>query len=347
MSDTQCPVCSNKLEIAPKPSEKYAALIYDCPQCGRYELEELASTNRELYDARQFISAWIRLQNKRRNNRPFISDHFSADDWFKNLRNIGFPQTVNEKLNGLLKAYADIVKDDCQKMVDVEQHLELVSDIAAQNLGEISGLNRLLAELEYIGPDPSDIYRCVRLTAKGWLRIDDLSKSISTSDSAFIAMWYSPLTASFQEAAIQAVNACGYKQVIVDDTEFNGFIMDEVITLIRQARFLIADLTCMPEEDNKAKTKVNGGVRGGVYWEAGMAYGMGKPVIQTCMATEESKRRIHFDLKQYRTIFWKEDELITGIIDPTIPVKNPSFAQELAQHIMVTVGKGSYTSSSE
>ncbi|GAI27661.1 unnamed protein product [marine sediment metagenome] len=60
----------------------------------------------------------------------------------------------------------------------------------------------------------------------------------------------------------------------------------------------------MPEEDNK--TKVTGGVRGGVYWEAGMAYGMGKTVIQTCIATEESKRRIHFDLNQYRTIFWRK-----------------------------------------
>ena len=120
--------------------------------------------------------------------------------------------------------------------------------------------------------------------------------------------------------------------------------MDEVITLIRQARFLIADLTCIPEKDDK--TKVTGGVRGGVYWEAGMAYGMGKTVIQTCLETEDAKRRIHFDLNQYRTIFWKkEDAPLTGIIDLTNPVKNPSFAQELAQHIMVTVGKGSYTSS--
>ena len=350
MPDMQCPVCSSELKTAPKPSEKYDASIYDCPQCGNYMLDEFVQVDRNFHDSKQLISAWVRLQNKRGNNRPFIGAHFFEEDWFTNLRNIGFPQTVNEKLDGLLKAYADIAKDDYDKIVAVEQHLELVSDIAAKNLDEIKGLNRLLSELEYIGPDPADInsiHSRVRLTAKGWLRIDDLSKSISTSDSAFIAMWYSPLTARFREAAIQAVTACGYKPVIVDDTEFNGFIMDEVITLIRQARFIIADLTCMPEEDNKTKPRVSGGVRGGVYWEAGMAYGMGKPVIQTCMATEESNRRIHFDLNQYRTIFWKENELTTGIIDLINPVKNPLFAQELAQHIMVTVGKGSYTSSSE
>jgi len=343
MPDTQCPVCSSELKTAPKDYENYDALFYDCPLCGQYVLGGLANVNQELYDSRQFISAWIRLQNKRGNNHFFISDNFGEEDWFKNLRNMGFPQTISEKLDGLLKAYADIVRDNYHEIVDVEQHLELVSDIAAKNLNEIEYLNLLLKDLGYIEHDLP--YNLARLTVSGWLRIDNLNKSISTSDSAFIAMWYVPLTSRFREAAIQAVTACGYKPIIVDDTEFNGFIMDEVITLIRQARFLIADLTCMPEEDNN--TKVTGGVRGGVYWEAGMAYGMGKTVIQTCKDTEESKRRIHFDLSQYRTIFWKEDELITDIIDLTNPVKNPSFAQELAQHIMVTVGKGNYTSSIE
>ena len=346
MPDIQCPVCSNKLKTVPTNLENRDALIYDCPQCGKYVLEGLADVDRELHDSKQLISAWIRLQNKR-GNRPFIGDSFVMEDWFKNLRNMGFPQTVNEKLDGLLKAYAEIVKDDYHEVVAVEQHLELVSAIAAKNLDEIRGLNRLLAELEYIGPDLPHIESRVRLTAKGWLRVGDLSKSISTSDSAFIAMWFDPQTNNYREAIKEAVTACGYKPVIVDDTEFNDFIMDEVITLIRQARFLIADLTCMPEEDNKTKPRVSGGVRGGVYWEAGMAYGMGKTVIQTCRKDDCSLRRIHFDLNQYRTIPWEEDKLTKGHIELYKHVDNPSFAQKLAQHIMVTVGKGSYTSSSE
>lgn len=348
MSNTQCPVCSSELVRPSTTHEKYDAEKYDCPQCGKYALEEFAERNREFYVNKQLISAWIRLQNKR-NNYPFIGDNFPEEDWFKNLSNMGFPQTVNEKLDGLLKAYADILKDDYNETIKVEQRLDLVSDIAAKNLDEIIGLNRFLADLEYIEyiSIVGTLGYGIRPTAKGWFRIGDLNESISTSNSAFIAMWYGPQTARFREAAIQAVTACGYKPIIVDDTEFNGFIMDEVITLIRQSRFLIADLTCMPEEDNKNKPRVTGGVRGGVYWEAGMAYGMGKTVIQTCIDTEESNRRIHFDLNQYRTIFWKEEELITDIIDLINPVKNPSFTQKLAQHIMATVGKGSYTSSSE
>jgi len=345
MSDTQCPVCSGRLTDQ-KRSVRFDTSIYDCPRCGKYEFEELADKNPQLYDSKQLISAFIRLQNKRGNNHHFIGVHFFEEAWFKNLRNMGLPQTVPEKLDELLKAYADIVKDNYGMIVKAILEPELISAIAAKDMFEILQLNQLLSELEYIEVTSAD-YNKIRINAKGWQRINELSKPSYSSDSTFIAMWYNPLTAGFREASIQAVTACGYKPVIVDDTEFNGFIMDEVITLIRQARFLIADLTCMPEEDNKTNPMVSGGVRGGVYWEAGMAYGMGKPVIQTCMDNEESNRRIHFDLNQYRTIFWKENEPTTGIIDLINPVKNPSFAQELAQHIMVTVGRGSYTSPDE
>ncbi len=339
MADTQCPVCSNKLSIASRESEKFDASNYDCPQCGKYELDDLAKVDRNFHDSKQLISAWIQLQNKRGNNRPYISDHFFEEDWFKNLGNMGFPQTVNEKLDGLLKAYADIVKDDYNEIVAVENNLELVSDIAARNLGEIYGLNRLLVELNYIEPKSTPNIDRVRLTAKGWQRIAELNKSISTSDSAFIAMWFDPQTNDCRKAIKEAVTACGYNPVIIDDTEFNDFIMDEVITLIRQARFLIADLTCMPENDDD---KVTGGVRGGVYWEAGMAYGMEKTVIQTCKDDDYSKRRIHFDLNQYQTIFWKEDELTTEIRPLSAHIPNPTFTERLAQRILATVKKGNY-----
>jgi len=346
MPDTLCPVCSNALNTSPRVSEKAYASINDCPQCGQYVLGDLAQLSQEFRDSKQLISAWLRLQNKRGNNRFFIEDEFTSHDWFKNLHNMGFPQTVNEKLDALLKTYADIAKDDYNCIVGVENHLELVSDIAAKNMNEITGLNRLLAELEYTNSKDGRLDR-VRISAKGWQRIDDLSKSILTNDSAFIAMWFDPQTNDCREAIREAVTACGYKPVIVDDTEFNDFIMNEVVTLIRQAHFLIADLTCKPEEVNANNSQVTGGVRGGVYWEAGMAYGMGKTVIQTCKEADCSINRIHFDLNQYSTIRWKDDNLTTGHIELYDHVDNPSFAQELARRIMFTVGKGSYTSTSE
>jgi hypothetical protein len=111
--------------------------------------------------------------------------------------------------------------------------------------------------------------------------------------------------------------------------------------MIREAHFLIADLTCRPETA-AGEGKVKQGVRGGVYWEAGMAYGMDKTVILTCEDNDESKDRIHFDLQQYQTIFWKQDELLTTIRDITSPIPDANFAEKLAQRILATIGKGTY-----
>jgi len=348
MPDEQCPICSNVLRENPRLHSRYAAKFYDCPQCGRYILGGMAKTDVENSGtSKQLISAWIRLQNKRGNHQFFITDDFKEEDWFKNLHNMGFPQTVNEKFNVLLKAYADIVGDNYNEEVHISQHPELVSDTAAKHLDEIIGLTRFLEDLGYVKAQITSSEIHVKLTANGWLRIDELSKSISSSDSAFIAMWFYSITNNYREAVKEAVTACGYKPVTIDDTEFNDFIMNEVITSIRQARFLIADLTCIPEDDDTSNSKVTGGVRGGVYWEAGMAYGMGKTVIQTCRKDDCSSRRIHFDLNQYKTILWEEDNLTTEPTELFNHVDNPSFAQKLAQHIMATVGKGSYVAVSE
>ena len=73
-----------------------------------------------------------------------------------------------------------------------------------------------------------------------------------------------------------------------------------------------------------------------------MAYGLGKTVIQTCRDDDHSNRRIHFDLKQYQTILWKQDELTTEIRPLSSPISDPTFTERLALRILATVGKGNY-----
>ena len=152
------------------------------------------------------------------------------------------------------------------------------------------------------------IYGALLISAKGWLRAEELHTSISSSDSAFIAMWFDDeVTKEYRKAVEATVNYCGYKPVMIDEEQYNGFIMDQVTFLIRQARFVIADFTSRAEIDENGKTR--NGVRGGVYWEAGMAYGLGKQVIHTCENNEEALVRVHFDVDQYNTIRWKRDDL--------------------------------------
>ena len=46
------------------------------------------------------------------------------------------------------------------------------------------------------------------------------------------------------------------------------------------------------------------GARGGVYYEAGFAHGLGIPVIFTCR--NESLDKVHFDTRQYNHIVWTD-----------------------------------------
>ena len=48
------------------------------------------------------------------------------------------------------------------------------------------------------------------------------------------------------------------------------------------------------------------GARGGVYFEAGFAFGLNIPVIYLCREKEIDK--IHFDTRQYHHITWSDAE---------------------------------------
>lgn len=54
--------------------------------------------------------------------------------------------------------------------------------------------------------------------------------------------------------------------------------------------------------------------RGGVYYEAGLAQGLGIPVIWTCH--QDCIAHVHFDTRQYNHIVWiSPDDLKTKLIN--------------------------------
>ncbi len=346
MSDNSpCPLCSRTLVSQPRPSERYLdGTIYDCPLCGRFLLNGMVTTDERFNESKHLIIAWIHRQHKSGIDVPIVALDVVGPGFgiYESILQIGLPTVVNEKLDILLKTYADIAKDEYGKIVKIGLHPNLILEVAAKNEEEINSLNQYLIQLGYIEKASTDVRPHIRMTAQGWARIDELTRTVFSSNSAFIAVWYDSCTERYRQTVTSAVSNCGYKPLIVDQVEFNNFIMDEVVSLIRSSRFTIVDLTSKPEIDDHEKPKVLQGVRGGVYWESGMAYGMGKPVIQTCRKDDESKRRVHFDLDQYQTIFWEDENLDTSIRDLSNPIANPNFAEKLAQRILTTVGRGTY-----
>ena len=133
-----------------------------------------------------------------------------------------------------------------------------------------------------------------RPSARGWQELETLNRIRSDSSQAFVAMWFNDTTEdAYVKGIVPALTISGYRPVRIDKKEHNNKIDDEIIAEIRRSRFLVADFTCEPKN-----------VRGGVYYEAGFAQGIGIPVIWTCKDT--SINELHFDTRQYAHIVWKE-----------------------------------------
>ena len=132
-----------------------------------------------------------------------------------------------------------------------------------------------------------------RVSIDGYRHIND---SITTVDpaQAFVAMWFDEeMTIAYEEGIKKAVESAGYTPMRIDKKPDVNKIDDEIIAEIRRSRFLIADFTHGDD-----------GARGGVYFEAGFAFGLGLPVIYTCR--NDMVKRLHFDTRQYHHIVWEE-----------------------------------------
>lgn len=170
------------------------------------------------------------------------------------------------------------------------------------------------------------------LTLQGICKALELQGKAETNKNAFIAMWFDDSLARYEASIVAAVKKAGYAPRIIKNEPHNDYIMERVLNLIRDSRFVIADLTSLPEVEDAGK-KPSYGVRGGVYFEAGFALGMKLPVILTCRDDSPARDRIHFDLAQRNTIFWKEDK-------GTLTISDKDFVETLKEHIIFTVGRG-------
>jgi len=152
------------------------------------------------------------------------------------------------------------------------------------------------------------------ITPHGWDVLAQARTAIQMTDQAFVAMWFDPSMHPVWTAAIHpAIQAASFKPVRIDKQEHNNRIDDEIVAEIRKSRFIVADFT---------------GQRGGVYFEAGLATGMGRPVIWLCR--DDELKNVHFDTRQYNFIIWRPEALT-------------DLARALENRILATIGRGNHT----
>lgn len=363
MNKATCPLCGTddvKVEWFPRSSrEKHCEIV--CPSCGAVcitdkALDRLVKNKNEKLQIIQLLNEkYIKdlLAIPRDKNIPtqekqeeclqskyllIIEDeddqrsclNYPAQTIDQLLKT--YPQTVPEKLDrslcniarkqSYLLNYPVIPDEYCmfaQSIGEAKYYSQILIDSGFCMDNKIGTLNNLLPNLS--------------LTLNGWQRFEELEKNWQNSTTAFVAMWFNEATEKYRDAVKKAIWQAGYEPKVIDDHEHNNFIMDEVINQINEAKFVIADFTCIKEQP-EYNSKIPGGVRGGVYFEAGYAKGLGKEVIVTCKDDADSKKRRHFDIDQLNTLFWKEQD------GKLVDCNGKDFIHRMAERIKATVGQG-------
>lgn len=144
-------------------------------------------------------------------------------------------------------------------------------------------------------------HNVVTIQPEGWARIRELQlRPSGQRKQAFVAMWFNQeMEKFFNDGMRPAIEDDGTKCMRIDLKEHNNKICDEIIAEIRRSKYLVADFT---------------GQRGGVYFEAGFAFGLGIPVIWT--VRDDDVQNLHFDTRQYAHITYSTpEELRTKLLN--------------------------------
>ena len=332
---------------------------YECPVCGGYIITDSAKEKIVEIDKHQNHYRWASIAaEKNLQNCKFLLDvdenceHWIKHKFVNNYIPIGlkdfiknYPSSVVQlldrailNLGRMTSKHGEIGKDILFNAVGSNDYYSLF----AKSYKEALGILSLLYEQGLVRySEENGIMSNASVSAKGWQKIAELEKRWEQSNRAFLAMWFDKSTDKLRNAVKEAVKAAGYDptEIAVDESPHNDFIMNKVINMITDAKFVIADFTCSPER-KVTDGKVPGGVRGGVYFEAGLARGQGKEVIHICKDTPANIARLHFDVNQINTIFWNEENGADGKV--VLKSKGANFIDILKHWIIVTTGKGKH-----
>lgn len=256
-----------------------------CPRCGLFELESIPqfadTLNQEDRDA---LSCAARQAHEAGPDRAL---HLTAANALRYSAEHRSPR-VSDNFDHLIAIIASrIVRPTGNVQFQVETDFTLID---CRNAEEFRWYLDRAAEERLIGLKPPDRIPAfvVNLTLKGWQYAQPLLPRSGTPGRCFVAMSFDPsLDEAFELGIKPAVKDCDMDPIRIDKKEHNNQITDEMMAEIQEAEFMIADFT---------------GQRGSVYYEAGFARGLGRPVIYCCRADDFDK--LHFDTRIINHIKW-------------------------------------------
>lgn len=146
------------------------------------------------------------------------------------------------------------------------------------------------------------------ITFDGVMFLEDIGLDTRNSKSIFVAMWFGDSqTTNFYETVVKpAIEGAGYNCVRIDETHHNERIDEQILAEIRNSIAVLVDVTCgLAKPEDWSKSLQVGAPRGGVYFEAGYAAGLKKPIIWTVKHdVADVENVVHFDVRQFNQLRW-------------------------------------------
>lgn len=291
-SQETCPLCGGREGNVTHISHNRTA-DYDCKNCGHYILtmEDLGAFGDDAWK----LAAYV-LERSLRGITPTFYPAQNLVEPEAPVGSVGvdaviesFPKAVAERLDRALVNLSTVTHYLGEAIrIPTETCNPL---LLAQNASETLFIIQHLESEGYLQGKTKSLPTEISITGKGLMRVSDLQRGLfgPSNKQAFVAMSFDPsLQDAWSNGLKLGIEDGGYEPLRVDAKEHNDKICDVIVAEIRKSKFLVADFTLH---------------RGGVYFEAGLMMGLGRPVIFTCQKDELGKA--HFDTRQYNHIEWE------------------------------------------
>lgn len=299
--NTKCRICGMDAVQGPD----WVIQTFDCLRCGQYQFDSTVGWL-EVKSPQHMVrlSGWTREQNAAGitpNITPDVSRRVAAMA-LPSLR-----ERARKALKIVTKEYGDLHSwYDPQDIA--RTNYEMLGSTYSLEPSEVLDLFEILFfEGLLLSSNVLSNNGLFHLSVPGLLAVEDMSRSSVDSLQGFVAMDFADsMRDAWTSGFDPAIRAAGFMPMRIDAKDYVGGITDEIISEIRQSRFLVADYT---------------GQKAGVYFEAGFALGFGITVIPTCRSDQITG--LHFDIRHLNTLPWNTPH---------------DLAQTLAQRIRAVVG---------
>jgi nucleoside 2-deoxyribosyltransferase len=269
--------------------------FFVCKTCGNFAIDEraLVACGRQDMKDKWMISAYTREKTIQRiepvlySNQAEITVSCASGSVTLDAAKGTFPRTFAERLDrtllnlgGLSREFGTTLKlNQLDYPVGYARHFQEFDYI----------FNSLVTDgyMRGVGSWPGE----TKVLPKGWNRIAELQRGLHGPENkqVFVAMAFDALLdEAWLNGLKPGIEDSGYDPLRVDFKQHNEKICDVIIAEIRRSKFLVADFSRH---------------RGGVYFEAGLMMGLGRPVIFTCR--KRDMKKAHFDTRQYNHIEWE------------------------------------------